>query len=217
MSAAGHRAHLTREKVLRTAIDLADVEGLEAVSMRRLGRHLGVEAMSLYNHVANKDDLLDGVIDLVLAEIDLPSPGDDWKDAMRRRAESARAVFHRHPWAVGLLEAHSETSTPRRLGYFDTVLGALRDAGFSGRSAMRGFSIVDAYIYGSILQESNLGFDDDASLEEIGTDLLRQMADAYPHLAEVTCEMLREGYDHAVEFTFGLDLILDALDGLLEA
>ena len=180
--------------------------------MRRLGRELGVEAMSLYNHVESKDDVLRGIIDLVLAEIDVPHPGDDWAEAMRRRATSARAVFGRHPWAIGILERHSEDSSPRRLGYYDAVLGALREAGFGPRTAMRGFTVLDAYIYGFILQESSLAFDDQESLEDVGEDLLRQMADAYPHLTEATRMVLEQGYDRGDEFGYGLDLIIEALD-----
>lgn len=206
------REPLTTHRVLSAALALADRDGLAALSMRRLGQELGVEAMSLYNHVANKDEILAGLVDLVLADIDVPEPGDEWRDAMRRRAASTRAVFLRHPWAIGLLETHYRQSSPRRLGYFDGVLGCLRSAGFSNQLAMRGFAVVDAYIYGSIVQELSLAFDDDDSLQEVGTDLLRQMAERYPHLSAVTREVMAEGYDRSGEFHFGLELILDALE-----
>lgn len=206
------RVPLSRERVLEAALHLADESGLEALTMRSLGKALGVEAMSLYNHVAGKDDILDGIVERVLDEIVLPSPDADWKQAMRDRAESARQVFTRHPWAIGLLEARAQNSSAQRLDYYDRILGALRGAGFPNQLAMRGFSVLDAYLYGFILQERSLAFDDAAGLEEVGADLLRQMADAYPHLTAVTRDVMASGYDFAAEFRFGLDLILDALE-----
>jgi AcrR family transcriptional regulator len=205
------RLPLSRERILNAALALADAEGLDAITMRRLGEAMGVEAMSLYKHVTDKDDILDGIVERVLEAIELPQLGDEWRDAMHRRARSARAVFSQHPWAVGLLESRAEHSSPRRLAYFDTILGVLRNAGFSSQLAMRGFSMLDAYIYGYILQEHSLAFRDDSELQEVGTDLMRQMADRYPHLAAVTAEVMVAGYDHAREFAFGVDLILDGL------
>jgi len=197
--------------VLRAAIALADEGGLAALSMRRLGRRLGVEAMSLYNHVAGKDELLDEIIEYVLGEMDVPSPGQDWEEAILTRAVSARAVFRRHPWAMGLIETRSQESSPQRLGYYDAVLGSLREAGFDVTTAIRAFATVDSYIFGFILQELSLSFDDAESLDEVGTDLLSQMAEAYPHLAEATTHAMESGYDRGVEFEFGLDLIIDGL------
>ena len=168
MSPKTKREPLGRAVVLQAALGIADCEGLDALSMRRLGQALKVEAMSLYNHVANKDDLLDGIVDLVLSEMDLPRPGDEWKDAMRRRARSARDVLSRHPWAIGLLESRTSNSSPRRLGYYDAVLGVrLRGAGFSNQLAMRAFSILDAYIAGFIVQQRSLAFRDDADLQRV--------------------------------------------------
>ena len=211
MAAEGDRPPVTRERVLDTALALADEGGLETVSMRRIGRALGVEGMALYNHVANKDDILDGIVERVLVEIPRPSSEGDWKDEMRERAVAARRVFLRHPWAIGLLEARYAGSSPARLGYFDAVLSCLRTAGFTPTLAMRAFSIIDSFLYGFILQELSLPFDDSASLEEVGEDLLRQMADAYPHLTEATVQAMEDGWDYAEQFRFGLDLILDAL------
>jgi AcrR family transcriptional regulator len=211
------RAPLTRERVLGEAIALADSEGLEALSMRRLGRRLGVEAMSLYNHVANKDDLLDGIVEYVLAEMEVPSRSDDWEEAIRNRAMSARLVFTRHPWAMGLLEARYADSSPQRLHYYDAVLGNLRDAGFDVPTAIRGFSIIDSYIFGFILQEMSLGFDDADALEDVGTDLLRQMGEAYPHLTEATVYAMESGYDRETEFRFGLDIIVEGLKRIRDA
>jgi AcrR family transcriptional regulator len=196
---------------------LADSDGIDGLSMRRLGRELGVEAMSLYNHVANKDDILDGIVDLVLGEIYVPSPGEDWVQGMRKRALSARTVFARHPWTIGLLEARSDNSSPRRLTYYDSVLGTLREAGFGPQMAMRGFSIVDSFIYGFILQEQSLAFDDQDQLEDVGADLLEQMADRYPYLTEATRHAMESGYDFTTEFLFGLGLIIEALQRILES
>ena len=144
---AGDRCHREAEAVpveaLAGALDrLADEGGLEALTMRRIGKALGVEGMALYNHVANKDDILDGIVERVLAEIPLPAIGEEWKDQMRRRAIAARQVFLRHPWAIGLLEARHAGSSPARLGYYDAVLGCLRAAGFTPTLSMRACSIV---------------------------------------------------------------------------
>jgi AcrR family transcriptional regulator len=179
--------------------------------MRRIGKALGVEGMALYNHVANKDDILDGIVERVLAEIPPPSTEGEWKSEMRERAVAARRVFLKHPWAIGLLEARHAGSSPTRLGYFDAVLGCLRAAGFSPTLSMRAFSIIDSFLYGFILQELSLPFDDSAGLEEVGEDLLRQMADAYPHLTEATVQAMEDGWDYSEQFRFGLDLILGAL------
>jgi AcrR family transcriptional regulator len=199
---------------LDAALSLADERGLEALTMRRIGKALGVEGMALYNHVVNKDDILDGIVERVLAEIPLPSTEGDWKDEMRERAVAARRVFLRHPWAIGLLEARYSDSSPARLGYYDAVLGCLRTAGFTPTLSMQAFSIIDSFLYGFILQELSLPFDDAASLEEVGEDLLRQMADAYPHLTEATVQAMADGWDYSEQFQLGLDLILDALAGL---
>lgn len=207
------RRPLNRERILRAAMALADEGGLESLSMRQLGQALDVEGMALYRHVSGKDEIIDGIVDLVLEEI--PDPGaTDWRDAMRARAVAARTAFMRHPWAIGLLEARHENSSPTRLSYYDATLGCLRAAGFSPGLSMSVFSMIDSYVYGFILQEISLPFDDDESLEDVGEDLLRQMADAYPHLTEATREALSAGWDYDEQFAFGLDLVLDAVDGL---
>ena len=146
----GSRSPLSRERVLAAAVSFVDEAGLGALTMRELGQRLGVEAMSLYNHVANKDDILDGMVDLVVGEIDLPSDTADWKEAMRRRATSAQAVFTRHPWASGLVDSR-QSSGPARLRYFDWMVGTLRRAGFSLEMSARAFSILDSYIYLSLI------------------------------------------------------------------
>jgi AcrR family transcriptional regulator len=208
------RAPLTRERVLRAAMALADDGGHEALTMRNLGKKVGVEAMSLYNHVANKDDILDGLVDIVFGEIDVPAPGHvDWKTAMRRRAISVREALKRHRWAVGLMEGRMNPG-PASLRNHDALMGCLREAGFSFRAAVHAMSVMDAYIYGFALQEKNLPFDTPdqvAGVMEVQRENVPTMAE-YPYLVEVATEMAKAGYDYATEFEFGLDLILDALE-----
>ena len=211
------RLPLSRERVLRAAIGLADERGIESLSMRELGRSLGVEAMSLYNHVANKDDILDGIIDLVVSEIDLPSGEIGWKEAMRRRAISAQSVFSRHPWASALIDSR-QSSGPARLRYFDWVVGTLRRAGFTLEMAARAFSVLDSYIYGFGRQQLNMSAEGDIKPEEMTEAFLRAIpADEYPYLREMVVEYAMDsGYDESADFEFGLDLILDGLQRLLD-
>jgi AcrR family transcriptional regulator len=200
--------------VLRGALALADAGGDEALTMRNLGKELGVEAMSLYHHVANKEDIVDGLVDLVFAEIEGPSPGEvDWKTAMRGRAISVREALNRHRWAVGLMEGRMNPG-PESLRNHDAVMGCLREAGFSFRAAVHAYSVMDAYIYGFALQEKNLPFETPDQVSEV-MDIQREHVpdmDDYPYLLEVATEMAKAGYDYASEFAFGLDLILDALE-----
>jgi AcrR family transcriptional regulator len=208
------RRPLSRDRVLRAAVELADAQGLEALSMRRLARELGVEAMSLYNHVANKDDLLDGIVDVAVAEISVPEPGEPWKAAMRRRAISTREMLVRHPWAAGLIESRL-TPSPVRMRYPDAVLGCLREAGFSVLMAVHVFNTLDSYIYGFALQERSMPFGSLADAPTEANELVRAIpADAYPYLAETAATFVTSGYDYADEFAFGLDLILDAFEQL---
>ena len=211
--AAKPRAPLSRERVLRAAIALADDSGLQSLTMRKLGQALGVEAMSLYNHVASKVDLLDGMIDIVFSEIELPSREDGWRAAMRQRAISVRRVLSRHRWAIGLMESRSSPG-PATLRHHDAVIGCLRDAGFSIELAAHAFSVLDSYIYGFALQERSLPFPTPEETAELAQDILAGFpADKYPHLAELTTQhVLRPGYDYGNEFEFGLDLILDGLE-----
>ena len=210
------REPLTRERVLEAAIALADEGGLAALSMRKLAQQLGVEAMSLYNHVANKDDLLDGMVDLVFAEIGLPAHGDDWKAALRQRAGAQRAALEHHRWAIGLMESRSRPG-PATLRHHDAVLGCLRAAGFSITMAAHAYSILDSYIYGFTLNEQSLPFDTSEEVAELGRRYLRELlGNQYPYLAEMIVEhAMQPGYDYADEFAFGLDLILDGLERAL--
>ena len=211
------RARLNRDKVVGSAIALADASGIESLSMRKLGGELGVEAMSLYNHVSNKGDLTDGMIDGVFAEIDLPSGGTDWRTAMRHRAISVRKVLARHPWATGLMESRT-TPGPATLRHHDAVLGILREAGFSIVLAAQASSVLDSYIYGFVLQERNLPATSMGSTKLAQVILARLATQDYPHVAEMTVEhVLQPGYDHDAEFEFGIDLILDGLERVCRA
>jgi AcrR family transcriptional regulator len=207
------RAPLTRQRVLRAAIRLADKGGLEAVSMRKLGQVLRVEAMSLYKHVANKDDLLDGVVDEVFSEIHLPQEGADWRSAMRERANSARDVLVRHPWAIGLMDSRRNAG-PATIGHHDAVIGSLRRGGFSVEMAAHAFFLLDSYIYGIALHETTLPFRTPEELVELA-DTVMPLAPAaeYPYFAELATEYaLKPGYSYGKEFAFGLELILDGLE-----
>jgi AcrR family transcriptional regulator len=209
------RTPLSRDRALRGAVELADAEGIDAVTMRRLAQTLGVEAMSLYHHVANKSDILDGMVDLVFAEIDFPDEHDGWVSAMTARATSVRAALTRHRWAVGLMESRTSPG-PATLRHHDAVIGCCRRSGFSVEMTAHAFSLMDSYIYGFVLQEISLPFDDGDDLGDmIDTMLPPSMVDTYPYLAELASEfVLRPGYSYSDEFTFGLRLILDTLDSL---
>jgi len=212
MVTAGHRAPLNRDQVLQAAVTRADQDGISSLSMRKLGEALGVEAMSLYNHVASKGDLLDGMIDIVFGEIDLPCDEADWKDAMRRRAISARQVLRRHPWAIGLMESRTSPG-PATLRHHDAVLGCLRRAGFSIELTAHAYSLLDSYIYGFALQEAGLPFGTGEEAVQVAQQISAQFASGqYPYLTEMAVEhVLRPGYDYGDEFLIGLDLILDGL------
>lgn len=211
--AAEHRMALSRDRVLTEAVALADEAGIDALSMRRLAQRLGVEAMSLYHYVSNKDDMLDGMIDIVVGEVALPEHGGDWKPAMRRRALSAHAAFARHPWSIALMESRTNPG-PASLRYYDAVLGSLRAGGFSVPMAAHAFSIIDAYIYGFGLQEMSLPFEGEEEAHEVAGNLLDGFpSDAFPSLYELIVDhAMKPGYDYSAEFEWGLDVILDGLE-----
>jgi AcrR family transcriptional regulator len=197
--------------VLRAAIALADRSGLGALTMRSLAQALDVQPMALYYHLPNKAAILDGVVDLVFAEIDLPVPGRDWRAELRRRARSARRVLGQHPWAIALMESRRNPG-PATLQHHDAVLATLRAAGFSVSMTAHAYAVLDAFIYGFAVQEAALPFDADTTAE-VPSAILREIpADAYPALAEFAAEhVLKPGYDFGDEFSYGLDLILDGL------
>ncbi len=217
--AAKPRTPLSRERVLLAAVAFADESGIAALSMRRLGEALGVEAMSLYNHVANKDQLLDGMVDLVFGEIDLPAGGANWKTEMRDRAQSARQALRHHPWAISLMSTRTSPG-PATLRHHDAVIGCLRAGGFSIPMAAHAFSALDSYLYGFALQEATLPLGDtEEETSEVARTMMAQVpADEFPHLTEFTIEhILKAGYDYGDEFEFGLDLMLDGLERVRDA
>ncbi|WP_174391504.1 TetR/AcrR family transcriptional regulator [Nocardia niigatensis] len=201
---------------MEAAIRVADRGGVESITMRRVAQELGVEAMSLYHHVPNKDAVLDGVVDAVFAAIELPAAeGGDWRDAIRVRAFSAREILSRHSWALGLMDSRRNPG-PATLRHHDAVLGVLRGAGFSLPMAAHAVSLIDSYTNGYVLQEANLPVTTPADVENVAGDVLERVPpDQLPYLREMIVDhALRPGYDHTGEFAYGLNLILDALEAL---
>jgi AcrR family transcriptional regulator len=207
------RVPLNRDRVLQAAVAFADEQGIASLSMRKLGEVLGVEAMSLYNHVANKSELLDGMVDMVFREIGLPAGGADWKSAMRQRAVMARQVLSRHHWAIGLMGSRASPG-PATLRHHDAVIGSLLAADFSVEMAAHAFSVLDSYIYGFALQEASLPFGSGQGTVDLAEAILKQMPpEEYPHLTQLTVEhVLQPDYEYGDEYDFGLDLILDGLE-----
>jgi AcrR family transcriptional regulator len=209
------RVPLSKERVLRAAVALAARDGIESLTMRRLADELGAGAMSLYHYVPNKEELLDGMVDIVFSEIELPSTDVDWRTAMRRRAHSTREVLNRHRWAVGLMESR-RTPGPASMRLHNAVLGCLREGGFSIEMTIQAYSVQDAYIYGFALQEKGLPFEtaeESTAVAEATTQQVADLANAFPYLAEVVAgHVANVGYDFTAAFEYGLDLILDALE-----
>jgi AcrR family transcriptional regulator len=202
---------LSRDRVLRAAIELADQGGIESLTMRRLGQELRVEAMSLYNHVANKDDIVDGLVDLVFSEIDLPTTGADWKIAMRQRAISLRDALLRHRWAIGLMESRRKPG-PANLRHHDAVIGSLRSAGLDMPTIAHAYSLVDSYIYGFALFTMNLPFDPSEEVAELAQGMLESFPiNTHPNLVAYI-EAMKPGYVYGDEFAYGLNVILDGLE-----
>jgi AcrR family transcriptional regulator len=206
------RTPLSRERLLAAAIAVADAGGIAALTIRSVAAELGVKPMSLYHHVPNKEAIIDGVIDIVFGEIDLPPADLDWRSAMCHRAHSARAVLRRHPWATPLMESRTQPG-PATLRHHDAVLGTLRRGGFSVELAGHAYSLLDSYLYGFALEEAALPFAP-STVSDVIDDFLAQFPAAeYPHLVEFARErVMRPGYDYGAEFDFGLDLILDGLE-----
>ena len=207
---AKRRKPMSRDRVLQTAIGLADKEGIGALTMRRLAQELGVEAMTLYHYVADKNEMLDGMVDLVAGEVELPDGGGDWKGATRQRALAAREVFIRHPWVVALWIRLRVG--PKRIRYMNTALGTYREAGLSPEITERVFHAVENHIIGYTLQAEAFPLADE-DLAEAGQAFLRTLStEEYPHLAEHVAQHLEKGTLDEGDFEFGLDLILDGVD-----
>ena len=220
MPARGRRqaasdAGLSKQRVVLEAIRLADREGVDGLSMRRLADALGAGAMSLYHYVANKDELLDAMTDVVFEEIELPPEETDWQSSMRRRAVSARQALARHPWAIGLMESRTSPG-PANLRHHEAVLGCLRNAGFSVAMATHANWLLDSYVYGFALQASSLPFDTADELADMVEDVyLPQLPpEEFPYLNESAAALAAAGFDPAEQFIFGLDVVLGALEPL---
>jgi AcrR family transcriptional regulator len=213
---AESRERLTRDRVLAAAIAHADAGGLDALTMRTLAESLEVAPMALYRHVANKEDLIDAMVDTVFSEIGVPASGGEWRSSMRRRAIAVREALARHPWAVGLMESR-RTPGPANLRHHDAVIGRLRAAGFDVELTARAYSLLDSYIYGFALTKANLPFDASVGVGEAAATMLAPFpANEYPNLVEFLAEqVMKPGYDYEHEFERGLDIILEGLEGVL--
>jgi AcrR family transcriptional regulator len=209
---APRRLPLTRERVLNAAIRLADRGGIGSLSMRKLGQELGVEAMAIYYHFTDKEEVVDGIVDIVFAEVTLPAAGPDWRTGMRVRALSLRDALARHRWAIGLMESRRNPG-PASLRHHDAVLGSLRSSGFDLPMAAHAYSVLDGYIYGFALTKMSLPFETTAVAEVAQTMLQPFHSDEYPNLVEfIEDHAMQPGYDFGDEFEYGLDLILDGLE-----
>jgi AcrR family transcriptional regulator len=210
------RLPLSRDRILQAALELADEGGIESLTMRKLGQMLGFEAMSLYNHVANKDDVLHGILDLVLDETELPSPVGDWHTAIRSSAISVHHALRRHPWASPLLMSPGRIR-PGRLRYMDSLLGRLREAGFSAEATYHAYHVLDGHIIGFSLWEAGHSFSA-AQVSDMVSEFERMIPVAvYPYLHEHGGQHFAEGPHRQVSaFEFGLDLIMDGLKRIHE-
>lgn len=213
MSENRRRPTLSRERVLEAAVELADEIGIESLTIRKLAERLDVGAMTIYHHVPSKDEIVDGMVEVVFSEIEKPPTDVDWKTAIRSRCISARRVLKLHPWAAPLMESRTAPG-PANLSHHDAVLGCLRNGGLSLQMAAHAYAILDSFIYGYAFEEATLPAQGGEGFAEIAEQIAAHFpADQYPHLAELTFEhVLKPGYDFGDSFEFGLDLIIDGLD-----
>jgi AcrR family transcriptional regulator len=214
MAKSKTREPVSRERAIRVAVTLADSTGIESLSMRKLATELGIEAMSLYYHVKSKDDILDGMLDVVYSEFSTPRAGDEWRTAMQERAESMRSVLAQHHWAISIKARTSPG--PETLGHLDSVIGCLRAAGFSMPLTGHAMSILDSYVHGFAQQEASLPLDPSGDIGGATKDIMapreQMMAQAFPNLADMAVSLiLQPGYAYGHEFDFGLKLILDGI------
>ena len=214
---AANRAPVNRERTLEVALAVADSEGIEAVTMRRLARELGVEAASLYHYVKGKDQILDALVEVVAAEIELPKPSADWRKAVSQRAQHTRAGLLRHPWAVSLMASRTSPG-PATLGLLETGIRCFREGGFSVPSAAHAISTVDSYVHGFVLQEANLPFRNESELAAMTGAIMETFpASKFPYLFEMTVQhVLQPGYDYGKEFDSGLTVVLNGVAALRE-
>ncbi|MCK6211397.1 TetR/AcrR family transcriptional regulator [Georgenia sp. EYE_87] len=208
------RVPLSRERVLEHAVAVADAGGLGSLTMRSLAKELGVRPMALYHHFTNKDEILDGIVDLVFSEVELPAPDGEWRAELSRRAASARDVLRRHSWAIALMESRS-TPGPATLRHHEAVLATLRGAGLSLEMTGHAYALLDAFVYGFAIQEAALPFGPDTAQEVVASIAAQFSGGEYPYLAEYATERaMKPGYDFGDEFEFGLGVILDGLERL---
>jgi AcrR family transcriptional regulator len=211
------RLPLSRDRILQAALELVDEGGIESLTMRKLGQALGFEAMSLYNHVANKDDVLDGILDLVLGESEPPSPDGDWDAAIRTSAISVHDALRRHPWSCALLMSPGRIR-PARLRYMDLLLGRLREAGFAAETTYSAYHVLDGHIFGFSLWERAHSFSDEEATDMMAAFERTITVEDYPYLREHGEQHFAEGPHHDVSaFELGLDLILDGLKKMNDA
>jgi AcrR family transcriptional regulator len=212
---AARRVPLSRDQVVRAAVALADASGIESLTMRALARELEVAPMALYKHVGNKEELVDGMIDVVFSEVQFPSTGMDWKTAMWQRAMSMRDALLRHRWAIGWMESRRRPG-PANLQHHNAVMQSLREGGFSFRMAIHAYNAMDSYIYGSLLQQKSLPFETPEESAEMVAEIMAppSLTEEYPYLAEVVAELAKRGFDYTEEFESGLDLILSGIERL---
>ena len=196
---------------MAAAVALADAGGFDSLSMRNLADKLGAGTMALYRHVANKEDLLDHMVDVVFAEMYPPAIGGDWTRELRERGISARAALRRHPWAVGLMESRVHPG-PASAVHHNATVGCLREAGFPFREAVHAYNLLDSYTYGFALQEQTVPFETPEQSADMAAITVGDQGSEYPYLAEVVAELGARGYDYTEEFEFGLDFILDGLE-----
>ena len=204
---------LTAERVIEGAVALADEIGVDALTIRKLAEAIGVKPMTIYHHVPNKEAIIDGMVDSVFGEVELPPADLEWRAAIHVRSQSMREVLARHPWASPLMEARTSPGLAT-LRHHDAVLGCFRSAGFSLELTAHAYALIDAFLYGFALQEATLPATEGDEMAELATDIAARMpTDEFPHLAEFTSEhVLQPGYDFGDEFEFGLDLLLDGLE-----
>jgi AcrR family transcriptional regulator len=206
------RPPLSRVRVLKGAIAIAGQSGIGSLTIRSLAQSLGVKPMSVYHYVANKDEILDGIVDLVFSQITLPSITGDWRTELQQWANSARRVLTRNSWAIALLESRT-TPGPATLRHHDQIIGVLRNGGFSVKMTAHAYALLDSYVYGFALQEAALPFEGPETVAGVAEPIMEMFAAGdYPHLVELATEhVLQPGYDFGDEFEFGLDVILDGL------
>ena len=210
------RVPLSRQRIVEAAVALADAGGFDSLSMRNLADDLDSAPMALYRHVANKDDLLDGMVDVVFGEMYPPAIRGDWKAELRKRGISARSALQHHSWAVGLMESRMHPGELSAV-HHNATMGCLREAGFPFREAVHAYNLLDAYTYGFALQELTIPFETPEQSGEMAVETVGERGDEFPYLAEVVVELGTRGYDYTEEFEFGLDFILEGLARLLHS